>query len=154
MRSQRNSLLVLHRPPVFLNCMVFRRCILFSSGPCHGSTDTANRSSWRVYISCSYTSACVYTVPGRANAGKSSLFNAVLGRKSLLHTSKQAVSLLSIIMSLSRYWLCNYLGSYTSTKFLSCGRSSWEAHSHRRTWLRCSGKTWMGRDVWWVPTNP
>lgn len=31
-------------------------------------------------------------LPGRANVGKSSLLNAVLGRKDLLFTSKKAVS--------------------------------------------------------------
>lgn len=33
-----------------------------------------------------------YFIIGRANAGKSTLLNAVLGRKNLVHTSKKAVS--------------------------------------------------------------
>ena len=73
-----------HFPPLTLP-----EVFLSSLSPC--SFTHLSRSSWQVFYFPDEEKLYTKRSKGRANVGKSSLLNAVLGRKSLLRISKKAV---------------------------------------------------------------
>jgi len=80
-----------------LPCPDFARGIsLLSVPPC--SFTHLSRSSLQVFYFLDGKKLYTKRSKGRANVGKSSLLNAVLGRKSLLRISKKAVRFLKIVL--------------------------------------------------------
>ena len=90
---------------------------------------------------------------GRANTGKSSLFNAVIGRKNLLMTSKRAVSQAKIRKNTALINKSFSQGPYTSIGLLQCRRSR-KARSSRCTRIWHSWKGSVGRNFQRIYWNP
>jgi GTP-binding protein EngB required for normal cell division len=62
-----------------------------------GSCSNAHTDHCNRLVSLTQNSETKHSVTGRANVGKSTMLNAVLGQKDLLNTSKKAVSIQVVV---------------------------------------------------------